>query len=206
LSISSAIIEDIKGMQEATKALIAYYYFDFREASKRNLRGLLASLLFQLGRDSDHCQNVLYNLYTECHNGDEEPSIVKLIEYLQTMLSLPELAPVFIILDALDECPNATGTLSAREEVMGFLEDLVGSDHSNLHICITSRPEQDIQFILNPLTPTSRRISLHEEDGQRQDIKSFIRTFIQADTAIQRWREEDRELVINTLSRRADGM
>jgi len=193
-------------MQEATKALIAYYYFDFREASKRNLRGLLASLLFQLGRDSDHCQNVLYNLYTECHNGDEEPSIVKLIEYLQTMLSLPELAPVFIILDALDECPNATGTLSAREEVMGFLEDLVGSDHSNLHICITSRPEQDIQFILNPLTPTSRRISLHEEDGQRQDIKSFIRTFIQADTAIQRWREEDRELVINTLSRRADGM
>ena len=43
---SSAIIEDIKNTQEASSALIAYHYFDFKDASKRDLRSLLASLLF----------------------------------------------------------------------------------------------------------------------------------------------------------------
>ncbi|KAH9966865.1 hypothetical protein BC827DRAFT_1381996, partial [Russula dissimulans] len=204
--LCSAIIEDIKGMREATEALIAYYYFDFKDASKRNLRGLLASLLFQLGDDSDSCWNILYQLYTECRGGSEKPSVVALTKCLQTMISLPGQVPVFIILDALDECPSATGTPSAREEVMDFLEDLVGSGHSNLFVCITSRPEQDIQSILNPLTPTSRRVSLHEEDGQREDIKSFVRSFVHGDRAMRRWREEDRELVINTLSQRANGM
>ncbi|KAH9966804.1 hypothetical protein BC827DRAFT_1153140 [Russula dissimulans] len=202
--ICSAIIEDIKRRHKDAKALIAYYYFDFRDASKRDLRGLLASLLFQFGQDSDHCCNILYNLCIECRNGHEQPSIVALTECLQSMLSLLGQVPVFIILDALDECPSTTGTWSARDEVMNFVEKLVGSDHSDLHICITSRPEQDIKSILDRLTSPSRRVSLHEEDGQRQDIKSFVRSFVEA--VMWRWREEDRELVINTLSQRAHGM
>jgi len=191
-------------MREATDALIAYYYFDFKDPSKRNLRGLLTSLLFQLADDSDRCFNILNKLYTKCRGGSKKPSVVALTKCLQIMLSLPGQVPVFIILDALDECPSTTGTPSAREEVMNFVEDLVASGHPNLFICLTSRPEQDIQFILNPLTPTSRRVSLHEEDGQREDIKSFVHSFVQADRAMQRWREEDRELVINTLSYRHD--
>jgi hypothetical protein len=122
------------------------------------------------------------------------------------MLELPGQLPVFIIVDALDECPNTTGTPSAREEVLEFVEDLVGSKHSNLFICVTSRPEQDIQTVLSPLTSASRRVSLHEEGGQREDIDNYILSFVLKDRAMRRWREEDRELVITTLSQRADGM
>ncbi|KAH9985146.1 hypothetical protein BJV77DRAFT_1071565 [Russula vinacea] len=157
--LCSAIIEDIKIMRDARSALIAWYYFDFKDAFKRN-----------------------------------------------EMLKLPGQLPIFIIVDALDECPNTTGTPSAREEVLDLVEDLVGSNHSNLFICVTSRPEHDVQTILNPLTPASRRVSLHEEGGQREDIDSYIRSFVLKDRAMQRWREEDRELVITTLSRRAEGM
>jgi hypothetical protein len=98
--------------------------------------------------------------------------------------------------DTLDECPNTIGTPSAREEVLDFVEDLVGSNHLNLFFCVTSRPEQDIQTILNPLTPASRRVSLHEEGGQREDIDSYIRSFVLKDRAMRRWRG-DRELVTN---------
>ena len=204
--ISSAIIENIKNMRKARPALIAYHYFDFKDASKRDVRGLLASLLFQLGGHSDRCQEVLYNLYISCQDGAERPSDSALAGCLKRMLGLPGRRPTFFIIDALDECPNTTGTPSAREEVLNFLEDLVGSRYSNLFICVTSRPEQDIQTVLNPLISASRRVSLHEEGGQMEDIKSYIHSFVHMDRTMQRWREEDRKLVISILSERADGM
>jgi hypothetical protein len=205
-SISSAIIEDIKNMREAGSALIAYYYFDFKDVSKRDLRSLLTSLLFQLGDDCDRCWDILYHLYTRCRDGSEQPSDVALARCLKEMLELPGQLPIYIIVDALDECPSTTGTPSAREEVLDFVEDLVGSGHSNLFTCVTSRPEQDIQAVFSPLTSASRRMSLHQEGGQREDIDSYIRSFVLKDRTIRRWREEDRELVITTLSQRAEGM
>jgi len=204
LSISSAIIEDIKKMRESS--LIAYYYFDFNDASKRDLRGLLASLLLQLSGDSDSCWEILHDLYIACHDGSEMPSIPALSESLKNMLKVPGQAPIFLILDALDECPSTHGTPSAREKVLGFVEDLVGSHHPNLFICITSRPEQEIQSVLNPLTSPFLCISLHEEAGQQEDITNYIRSFVHQDRSMRRWTEEDKELVINTLSKRACGM
>jgi hypothetical protein len=204
--ISSAIIEDVKNMGEDKSALIAYYYFDYKDASKRNLRGLLTSLLFQLGDDSDRCQNVLYKLYISCRDGSEQPSDAALAKCLKSILELPGQLPTFLIIDALDECPNTSGTPSAREEVLELLEDLVGWSHPNLFVCVTSRPEQDIQTVLNPLTSASRLVSFHDEGGQREDIQSYVRSFVHKDRTMRRWRAEDRELVITALSERAGGM
>ena len=204
--ISSAIIQDINNTREDKSVLIAYYYFDFKDASKRDLRGLLASLLFQLSDDSDSCWDVLHELYTSYRDGSTQPSDATLAGCLRGMLELPGQLPTFLIIDGLDECPNTTGTPSAREEVLEFLEDLITSSHPNLFICVTSRPEQDIQTVLNPLTPASNRLSLHQEGGQREDIKNYILSFVYKDRAMQKWREEDKELVITTLSRRASGM
>jgi hypothetical protein len=113
--------------------------------------------------------------------------------------------PTYVIIDALDECPNNTGTPSARERVLSFVEDLVQSNHSNLFICTTSRPERDINTALYPLTPPSRRVSLHEERGQTEDINIFIRSSIMKDQEMRRWRAEDKELVFSVLSERAQG-
>jgi len=206
LSISSAIIKDIENTRESASALIAYYYFDFKDATKRDVRGLLASLLFQLGDSSDHYWDVLHRLYTGCRDGTQQPSEAALAKCLKAMLELSDRVPIFIILDALDECPSNTGTPSAREKVLDFVEDLVMSNHTHLSMCITSRPEQDIQAVLHPLTSASSRVSLHEESGQREDINSYIRSFVHSDRVMRRWKEEDKELVIRTLSERADGM
>ena len=206
LPISSAIIEDIKNMREAGSALITYYYFDYKDISKRNVHGLLTSLLFQLADDSDLCRDQVYELYKMCRDGSDQPSDAALAKCLKSIFELPQELPIFIIMDALDECPSTTGTPSSREEVLDYVEDLVGAEHSNLFICITSRPEQDIQSVLNPLTSRSRRVSLHEEQGQRQDIYNYVRSFVYADRAMRRWRTDDKELVITTLSERAQGM
>jgi hypothetical protein len=205
LLISSAIIEDIKSVRKATPTSMAKYYFDYKDASKRDIRGLLASLLFQLGDNSDRCWDVLYGLFKTCCDGSEQPSEVALANCLKRMLELPGQLPIFIIMDALDECPS-TGLPSARDEVLELVEDLVESNYSNLFICITSRPESDIQAVLDPLTSTSYRVSLHEESGQREDINSYVESFVRKDRAMRKWREEDKVFVISSLSERGGGM
>jgi hypothetical protein len=62
----------------------------------------------------------------------------------------------------------------------------------------------DIRVVLEPLTPLE--ISLHDEIGQREDIIEYIKSVVRSDRSMRRWKEEDRQLVINTLSDRADGM
>jgi hypothetical protein len=193
-------------MRESRSALITYYYFDFKDVSKRDVRGLLASILLQLVDDCDRCSDLLSQLYEKCQDGSEQPSEVALAQYLKGMLDLPGQLPTYIIIDALDECPNNTGTPSAREKVLNFVEELVESNHPNLFICITSRPEQDISTTLNPLTSQSRRVSLHEEVGQREDINNYVRSFVLNDKTIRKWRADDKELVIKVLSERAQGM
>ena len=204
--LSSAIIEEIKHIRKSRSALVAYYYFDFKDAAKQDVRGLLTSLLLQLVDDSDPCWDLLCHLHKTCRDGLEQPSEAVLAQCLNNMLDLPGQIPTYIIIDALDECPDHIGTPSARERVLNFVEDLVQSKHSNLFICITSRPEQDINTALYPLTPPSRRVSLHDEGGQMEDINSFVRSFVMNDRKMRRWRAEDKDLVICVLSERAQGM
>ena len=119
------------------------------------------------------------------------------------MLKLPDQPMRYIIVDALDECP-ASGFPAAREEVLDLLEDLVGLNLPDLQICVTSRPEIDIWSILNPLT--SLQVSLHDEIGQKKDILDYVSNVVLSDRKMRRWRSEDKQLVIDTLSARADGM
>ena len=116
----------------------------------------------------------------------------------------PSQAPIYIIIDGLDECPNTFGMPSPREKILVFLKGLVGLHLQNFRICITSRPEVDITFALNPLP--FRTISLHDESGQKQDIVRYVNSIVHTDAIMERWRTEDKDLVINVLTRKADGM
>jgi hypothetical protein len=126
------------------------------------------------------------------------------MQCLKEMLTLPDQHPVYIIIDALDECPDTSGMPSPREQVLDLLKELVELFLPNLHLCVTSRPEVDIRHTLEPLT--SRRISLHEQSGQKKDIIEYVTSVVQSDPKMRRWRDEDKNLVIETLSERADGM
>src|SRR6266567_4853453 len=189
---------------DAGKASLAYFYFDFRDIDKQNLRHLLPSLLIQLSAQSDPCCDVLSRLYSAHNRGVKKPSDRAMIECLKQMLALEGQGPTYIIFDALDECPVTSSIPSPREEVLDLMEDLVGLHLPNLHICVTSRPEPDIQIVLERLT--ERPVSLHDESGQKEDIANYVSSSVHSDRRMGKWREEDKELVIKTLSEKADGM
>ena len=191
-------------MRKAGLASLAYFYFDFREDQKKELRGLLSSLLIQLYHQSDSYYNVLSDFYMEHAKGLRYPSDDALARCLKDLLKLPGLPPVYIIVDALDECPNTSAFPSPRAKVLNVLEEFVNSQIPNLRICVTSRPETDIKDVLDPLV--FRSVSLHDESGQKKDIDDYIKSVINTNRKNKRWRAEDKQLVIGVLSKKADGM
>jgi hypothetical protein len=191
-------------LRDAGLGLTAFYYFDFRNTAKQDVRGLLSSLLVQLCAKSDPCYEILSRLYSNYDNGSRLPDDNALVQCLKDMSGLPEQPVIYFIIDALDECPNTSGVMSPREWVLNLVEDLVKSDLRNLRICVTSRLEADILDALHPLA--SHTVSLHDEDGQNQDIINYITFVIQSDRKMRKWRTQEKNLVIDTLSCRADGM
>ena len=183
---------------------MAYYYFDFRDVKKQDCYGLLSSLISQLSGESDSCYNILSRLYSDNMNGRLKPDIDSLKECMKDMLLLPRQGPIYLIVDALDECPNLSGTPSAREEVLELIGELVELELPNVHLCVTSRPEMDIRVILGPLT--TLKIFLHDEIGQKEDIVKYIESVVYSDRSMRRWNEDDKQLVVATLSGKAEGM
>jgi hypothetical protein len=191
-------------MHAAGLATMAYYYFDFRDIKKQDCYGLLSSLVSQLSADSDACHNILSKLYSDHIRGTRKPDIDALKECMTDMLNLPGQGPIYIIIDALDECPNFPGRPSAREEVLELVEELVSLELPDVYLCVASRPEMDIRMALELLTPL--QISLQDEIGQKEDIIKYINSAVRSDWNMRRWKEEDKQLIVDTLSDKVDGM
>jgi len=191
-------------LDETGRSSIAYFYLDFRDVDKQKLHNLLPSLLIQLSARSDAYHDILSQLYSSHDHGEKQPSDRAMVDCLKKMLILNAQGPTYIILDAIDECPKTSTIPPPREEVLDFVDELVALQLPNLHICVTSRPEPDIQAVLEPLT--AHPVSLHHESGQQEDIANYVSSIVHSDRRTRRWRKEDRDLVIKTLTEKADGM
>jgi hypothetical protein len=203
---SSAVIEDIRILQKSGLASLAFFYCDFRDDQKKDRRELLSSLLVQLGEQSDAYSAILSKFYEDHRRGSQQSyaSDSELASCLKDMLKLPGQATVHIAIDALDECPITTGLVFTRKKVLELLEELVNLHIPNLRICVTSRPEADIVDVLESLAFCS--VSLHGESGQVQDIAEYVRSFVHASREMRRWKATDKQLVIDELTNKADGM
>jgi hypothetical protein len=185
-------------------AKIAYYYFDFRDDKKQDCYGLLSSLILQLSLESDPCCNILSKLYSD-NNRARKPTLMALKKCIMDMLSQQGQGPIYIIVDGLDECSNSSGTPSPRDKVLDLLKELVGLELPDVHLCVASRPEIDIQNVLGSESLNALQIPLHDETGQKEDIIAYIKSLVKPNSVLD-WTEEDENMVINTLSQKANGM
>ena len=203
LTPSSAIIQHIMTSRDAGNATLAYFYFDFRDEEKQDVRNLVTSLLVQLSAYSKPCCDIIYNLYLAHGKGTQQPSNGTLMGCLKEMLTVAAELPIFIVMDALDECPDS-GMPTPREAVLNLVKDLVHLRLPTLRICVSSRPEIDIRTKLKSLAVNA--ISLHDETRQKSVIANYVSSVVSSDEHMTKWRDEDKELVVKELSERADGM
>ena len=185
-------------------ASLAFFYCEFGDEQKKCIRGLVSSLLVQLCDQSDAYYGVVYDFYTAHRNGDQHASDNELAQLLKQILALPKQPTVYVVIDALDECPTTGNLPSPREEVLGLVKDLVGLQIPNLQMYVTSRPEPDIEPSLGPLASVS--VSLHRENGQVLDIEQYVKSVVATDPRMKAWKFSDKELVIEVLTKKADGM
>jgi hypothetical protein len=122
------------------------------------------------------------------------------------MLTITGQVPIYLVVDALDESTDTHGVPSSRRKVLDIVKELVELKHPNLRLCVTSRDEIDIRAVLQTLAHIS--LSLHNQKGQNEDIVDYVTSVVSSDPELNMrgWREEDKELVITTLSQRAGGM
>jgi len=201
---SSTIIQEIGTMQKSGLASLTSFYHDSKEDQKRDLRGLLSSVLVQLCYQFDNYCDILSQFYWKYACGSQYPNDDALVRCLEDVLRHPGQAPIFLLPDALDECPNSSTMLSARESVLMFVKELMDSQLPTLRICVAIRTDIDIKAVLEPLA--SHSVSIHDESGQIEDIENHIKSVVNTDPRIRRWKKEDKHRVIDVLTQRADGM
>ena len=201
---SSSIIKDIQDMCPTGLAMLAIFYFHFGDTTKQDVRNLLSSILFQLCSQSDNFSQVISSIYASHGNGSREPSIDTLQKCLKTILTLQRQAPLYIVVDALDECPNSSGLRTQRHEVLEVLKELIDLKLLHVHFCVTSRPEHDIQEVFDPLNPYN--VSLQGQDGQIKDLADYVKSVVHSDAKMKNWPADVKELVIDTLAENGGGM
>jgi len=109
---------------------------------------------------------------------------------------------VYMVIDALDECPFANGT---RKRLLDILRRIHNTDSPNLHILCTSRKENDIETLFNSLLhlPHNTAIDLSKYMGpMNQDIRLYMDKTLASYTWPESVKDEAREALI----RKADGM
>ena len=137
---------------------------------------------------------VLENLYAQCGNGHQEPTLDDLQNTLQRILG--GFSSTFIILDALDECIE-------REKLLSWIQTVILEKDMNLrpHLIVTSRPEQEIEDKFKSYD----YLDLVKE-SQNHDLVAYLDYQFQNDSDLQKWNSDTQDQIKLTLMEQADGM
>jgi hypothetical protein len=80
--------------------------FEFKDVEKQDTRRALSSLVRQLLDNVTTIPLSLNQLYEGCEYGKRAPDIEGLMYVLKCFAESDEIDEIFVVLDALDECPE----------------------------------------------------------------------------------------------------
>jgi hypothetical protein len=191
---SSTIIEELLCHCSSNPSFaMAFFYFDFN--NKDTLPDVVfRSLIEQLTVQSTAIPHVLETLFSN-NSGARRP--VAQEELMSTLKSIiGSFQAVYIVFDALDECPERSRFLSA-------IQDIHALEFDTLHLLVTSRKERDIEDTLSGLI--SHEVPMDENlvDG---DIRVHVSRTLEDDTRFRMFSAGEKEMVMAALIEGAHGM
>jgi hypothetical protein len=157
---------------EQSGSCLVYFYFPFRDAEKQEIGNLLRSILGQLVRTSGPrgVAKALYENYQ--HN---QPPTDQLMPAAKSMQS--DAGEVYILMDALDECPEKNGE---RSELFAMLQDILEWKKQNVHILVVSRKENDLNETLEPLRTMPHLLESRIIDEDTEKFSKFSSLLIES--------------------------
>jgi hypothetical protein len=159
---------------------------------------LLRSLVCQLSQNCVQMPAGLDTLFALRGNKQELPSLQALLGVLRHMMM--EFPQVFILIEALDECTQLP-------ELMDVLATVAEWQLQNLHLCMISRKEREIESFLENYAGEKNIITL-QRDVVDEDIQQYVQQRLSSDKRLMKWGNDAavRQEIKAKVVREAHGM
>jgi predicted glycosyltransferase len=145
-------------MQSSTTG-IAWLYCNYKSRNEQTEIELLAALLKHLVQDeTPGVVKIVKTLQEQCAARRSKPALEELKKTLQDVMA--SLSTVYIVIDALDECPSDDGT---RRQLLACIREL--QSFADLRLMVTSRHIHEITDEFQDATTIEVRA--HDEDVTR---------------------------------------
>ncbi|KAL6898779.1 ankyrin repeat-containing domain protein [Trichoderma evansii] len=201
--LSSSVIQHLKQeLDNDDSTPIIYYYFAFSDVQKQDRNGMLASLIKQICCQRPNVPDSVKNL-GEYKKAGMRPSTDELEKCLITATC--GFSAVYIIIDALDECPELN---EQREQLMETLHHILAAEFDNLHLFCTSRKEPDIDASLRRYLSEPGRVEICLSTyiwEIRRDISQYV-DYTLADVNYSSWPDDIKTEAKEILIEKSDGI
>ncbi|KAI9651024.1 hypothetical protein NHQ30_001061 [Ciborinia camelliae] len=145
----SAVIDQIQHTcHNEPNAVVAFWYFTFRNTATQTIDNLLRYLVMDLYSMQPGTPDAIEKAFEDSNNGLRLPSVKSLRIMLLSLLHGFE--NVYLFLDALDESLKSTRGDQAcrRDELLELIHEIFSWEEESMHLLLTSTEEQDIKRIL----------------------------------------------------------
>ncbi|KAJ7928714.1 ankyrin repeat-containing domain protein [Mycena leptocephala] len=187
--LSSTIIDTLRARAEP----LAFFYFDTNNSEQRKVTQLLCSLVSQLSARGPSPDTILDTLWSSYSGGQLLPPDSVLISEALIPILKEFTEPVYIVLDALDEC-------SQWDHLLTMITTILDVNLPNVHLLLTSRPE--VPRSSTKLAKCAVLVSL--QDRNHQDIESYLTK--QLSDFDYGWSAERQAAIRKSLLKRGSGM
>ncbi|KAJ7243017.1 ankyrin repeat-containing domain protein [Mycena rebaudengoi] len=185
--LSSAIIDTLRNRAKYN----VFFYFDTNTSDQHTVKQLLCSVVTQLSVLSPAPDKTLSALWDSYGRGQHFPSNSALVSEALIPILTEFKEPVYIVLDALDEC-------SERTELLRVITTILDAKLFNVHLLVTSRPEVPHG---SPLVQRAVAVSL--EGCADDDIDLYVTEILSKEVG---WLHERKEEIRQRLLERGKGM
>jgi Cdc6-like AAA superfamily ATPase len=199
--LSSAIIKELSNTLPSEPLL--YFYFTFNNTGKQTLENMVRSLISQLYYKRRDTWSELDSLFSSCQDGHRQATCESLNKALLHMIE--QVKEVWLVLDALDECSTRRGP--SIEGLLSWIREVLNSEQRNVHLLVTSRPEQDIEVGIMEFAHNDDIVPI-QSSLITDDISAYVRTRVRDDNGLKRWRSqpEVQNEIETRLMEKVDGM
>ena len=193
--LTATLFEHLNSMQDC---IVLTYFFDFNDAAKQDLDGVVRSLFFQLYKSSLDSSNELTSLYESYRRVGIQPGTQTLQDSLFTAMA--ENKRILILIDAIDECTTKTALINCIEQLVF---------HPGLHqvqLIVTGRNEEPFLGRLPSCIGKENCIAL-DTDCVNADIQLYVEARLSG-PMLKKWAafpDLQRRIQID-IGHRADGM
>jgi len=189
LASSTIINHLIDACKDSITAGIAYFYFDYTNASiLQHHDKVLRSLIEQLSAQNGSIPRPLKSLYERCRNGTTQPTEAELAQTLRNIIKI--FSPCYLIIDAVDESKQ-------KQDLLKFLNIVAGEwCLPQIHFLLTSRTELGTEIP----TRSWPSVSVSIENGVDADVRMHIRTTLEDPNGVlSQWDTRQRNAIAESL-------